>query len=528
MTQSIIFRIQNLKGTGLGHLKRSLDIATQVLHYGHKVHFVVDEKWPEEFEIFKKDLSSITVLSEIEDTVEESFILRFASTLSVKKIFSDSYTLNSNWYEYLNNNGLKLYKLVDHPDQINPNVVNIPTGMRFINEKSPGENSFENLAMSHVIIDEKFTYVHHHKNTQVKVMLYLGGEGNNSLALKILPGIVQGLLLSKLKISLFLMNVSKDFKNRNLLEHANLEVKFANFDHNFSTLLSSMDLVLASASNILYETAYLKIPCISFPQNKSQSNSQYQLEQIGHFISLDQLNDIYDEKFPKLLSQILQNRKLLKTQFEFARYRVDTKGSKRIASILLDKKSLSQDTSLNKKKHSRIKNTMANNSENLSLIFRPTELQDLSRILAWRNHPEVRKFMINSDLIPKFAHICWWFNNSRTNLIGEINGQSKIYLWHEVTKIGNEKYVTSGWVLLSRNFHVTQILEAQRFQIQSVRSIAPDISWLTVIHKKNAVALWMAGKSGYKIIEPNESMHQIALEFFLGNTLDTNFFVLKR
>ena len=82
--------------------------------------------------------------------------------------------------------------------------------------------------------------------------------------------------------------------------------------------------------------------------------------------------------------------------------------------------------------------------------------------------------------------------------------------------------------MLSRNFHVTQILEAQRFQIQSVRSIDPDISWLTVIHKKNAVALWMAGKSGYKIIEPNESMHQIALEFFLGNTLDTNFFVLKR
>ena len=62
MTQSIIFRIQNLKGTGLGHLKRSLDIATQVLHYGHKVHFVVDEKWPEEFEIYKKYLSHSIIL----------------------------------------------------------------------------------------------------------------------------------------------------------------------------------------------------------------------------------------------------------------------------------------------------------------------------------------------------------------------------------------------------------------------------------------------------------------------------------
>jgi spore coat polysaccharide biosynthesis predicted glycosyltransferase SpsG len=528
MKQSIIFRIQNLKGTGLGHLKRSLDIATQVLQYGHKVHCIVDEKWPEEFEIFKKDLSSITVLSEIEDTVEESFILRFASNISVKKIFSDSYTLNSNWYETLNNNGLKLYKLVDHPDQINPNVVNIPTGIRFINEKSPGGNSFENLAMSHVIIDKKFRNVTHNKNSQLKVMLYLGGEGNNGLALKILPGIIQGLVLSKLKISLFLMNISKDSRNRNLWEHPNLEVKFVNFDNNFSALLSSMDLVLASASNILYETAYLKIPCISFPQNESQNNSQYQVEQIGHFISLDQLNDIYDEKFPKLLSQILQDQKILKAQFEFARYRVDTEGSKRIASILLDKKNKSQDTFLNKKNRSRSKNTTANNSENLSLIFRPTELRDLSCILSWRNNSEVRKFMINSDLILKFAHICWWFNNSRTNLIGEINGQPKIYLWHELTKIGNVNFVTSGWILLSEDFHVTQILEAQRFQIQLVRGIAPDISWLTVIHKKNAVALWMAGKSGYKIIEPNESMHRIALEFFFKNTSDINFFVLKR
>jgi len=528
MKQSIIFRTQNLKGKGLGHLKRSLDIAKQVLQYGHKVHFIVDEKWPEEFEIFKKELNSITVLSEIEDTVEENFILRFASKLSVKKIFSDSYTLNSNWYESLNNEGIKLYKLVDHPDQINPNIVNIPTGIRFINEKSPGATSFENLAMSHVIIDEKFTNITHNKNSQVKVMLYLGGEGNNDLAQKILPRIIQGLLLSKLKTSLYLMNVSKDLKNRNLWEHPNLEVKFTNFDYNFSALLSSMDLVMASASNILYETAYLKIPCISFPQNDSQNNSHYQLEQIGHFISLDQPNDIYDENFPKLLSQILQNLKMLKAQFEFARYKVDTEGSKRIASILLDKNSKSQDSFLNKQNRSRSKNNMVNNSENLPLIFRPTELRDLNLILAWRNNSEVRKFMINSTFISNFAHICWWFNNSRTNLIGEINGQPKIYLWHELTKIGSENFVTSGWILLSKDFHVTQILEAQRFQIQLVRGIAPDTSWLTVIHKKNAVALWMAGKSGYKIVEPNEAIHQIALEFFFKNISDINFFVLKR
>jgi UDP-4-amino-4,6-dideoxy-N-acetyl-beta-L-altrosamine N-acetyltransferase len=45
--------------------------------------------------------------------------------------------------------------------------------------------------------------------------------------------------------------------------------------------------------------------------------------------------------------------------------------------------------------------------EKASLSVRPLLESDATDVLAWRNHPDVRRFMFWSDLIPEDAHMQW-------------------------------------------------------------------------------------------------------------------------
>lgn len=63
----------------------------------------------------------------------------------------------------------------------------------------------------------------------------------------------------------------------------------------------------------------------------------------------------------------------------------------------------------------------------MSSIVRPMRSEDLERVLAWRNHPEVRRYMYTQHDISMEEHVRWCENclrnSSRHPLIFELNGK---------------------------------------------------------------------------------------------------------
>lgn len=63
-----------------------------------------------------------------------------------------------------------------------------------------------------------------------------------------------------------------------------------------------------------------------------------------------------------------------------------------------------------------------------SSLVRPMKHADLERVLAWRNHPEVRRYMYAQHIIAPEEHQCWFektLHNPRKHLlIFESGGQS--------------------------------------------------------------------------------------------------------
>ena len=78
--------------------------------------------------------------------------------------------------------------------------------------------------------------------------------------------------------------------------------------------------------------------------------------------------------------------------------------------------------------------------------FRPVTLADANAILSWRNSPQVRELMVNSEVIPKLSHYNWWFNNKRTSFIHEINTIPSAYLWHEQLNFDDLSLFIGGWI----------------------------------------------------------------------------------
>ena len=49
------------------------------------------------------------------------------------------------------------------------------------------------------------------------------------------------------------------------------------------------------------------------------------------------------------------------------------------------------------------------NSHQLLELIEPTESM-VHQILEWRNNPEIRRWMVNTDEISKDDHLKWWSN----------------------------------------------------------------------------------------------------------------------
>ena len=93
---------------------------------------------------------------------------------------------------------------------------------------------------------------------------------------------------------------------------SNVNAENKSFVDNIDAILPNVSLLICAASTIIYEAAYLEIPCITVATNTSQENHDHDLELLGHFINLEEIDLKQDEEVVKLIENIISKLEVLK------------------------------------------------------------------------------------------------------------------------------------------------------------------------------------------------------------------------
>ena len=76
-----------------------------------------------------------------------------------------------------------------------------------------------------------------------------------------------------------------------------------------------------------------------------------------------------------------------------------------------------------------------------SCSLRPLEKEDLSCILVWRNHPDIRRYMFTQHEITESEHLQWYVKASRDVtkqlLIFEVNKVAKGFMQFDIDELNN-------------------------------------------------------------------------------------------
>ena len=525
MKSKIIFRVQNLPGTGLGHLVRSISVARALAEIDIEASFILDRSWPSELEDSKPNPQNILVLGEINELQDQRASLSFAKLQKTKFLYVDSYEINSQWYELMNEAGIELIKIIDNLNQLEPNAYCIPYGIRFLLDRSKHSNPLEQVAINNAIVEwePKIDFRIRIQNSPVNVLLYLGAEPKVDLIDLILPKILRAANSSVSKINLTIMvQKSQIDGKRNLFTDSDYpSVHFIEFTSNFHTILEESDLILASASNIIYEAAALNIPLVTFPTNRTQENLDFQMESIGHFYNLSSLSDFDDPSFPLMFQALINNHDRFQNLTALRKYQITSNGSKKIASTIsmkLKNVDLKDSFALPKPVDPSVLS-----ASNSALEFRAVTDEDVNLVLEGRNSSESRKFMVNQTLISKPAHYFWWLSKSRDDFIGEIDTVPIIYIWHQVIQTSGREFLIGGWFPLVESVHVTDILKSLHWQIAISQKKFPGIPWIATIHTDNKVTASLAMRIGFREVKSHEVLYSVISQHFFPEGGPGNF-----
>ena len=131
------------------------------------------------------------------------------------------------------------------------------------------------------------------KNKKFKIGFYFGGSGD----FKIVTNIIKELFLLKyLNQDFHELVIIKGLYSSGLDELTKLSKKYkiikilkpqSNID-----ISGSLDLLISSAGNIVYESSFYNIPTLLFEVSNNQSNKYEFMEKIGHYF-------IYQKRFKK-------------------------------------------------------------------------------------------------------------------------------------------------------------------------------------------------------------------------------------
>lgn len=526
MIKSILFRIDNSKNSGLGHIARSYEIGLHLKFLGIPVFYVIDEPWPLEFESRKPPAEELVELSYVSSNSEIEFLAELFQLRDITHVVVDSFKIPAEWFDEVHKLGVKMYVLDDSNQVLNSYVTRIPYGIRFHGSRTQTNTDIGEMAIRNVVLTlpRNSNYDYHRESDIVRVFVYLGANPLEIDVVKVFGSLFRNSL--SLNRMVHLVSIRTENLNENLIQDlylnnqtpANTTFTLIEFSDDLSGLVLSCDLVIGASNSVLYYTARCKIPQISFPLNETQQNDDYQLEQLGHFFNLSGMDDFDDNYFGVFLDLLLENLFIPRSLLLEANNRPDYSGAANVANLIASQPSKTNDVENQNESYNQVDSEF-----NLDFFIREARHSDVNLILEARNMESTRTFMLKKDKISKPAHYAWWLSNTRDNFIGQIGGSPCVYIWHQLKNIRGTEYLIGGWIPLVPELHLSVVLEALKWQMNLTSQIYPKAKWIAAVHRENSATHFLVNRIGLVKCAKGSDSLLASKEFFLGGTNSQDF-----
>jgi len=224
------------------------------------------------------------------------------------------------------------------------------------------------------------------------IMITFGGNDTSGLTLKITN-------LIKREYPRFIKNIiiGRGFKNIKEIERLNDEKTRLIYYPDANTMRKVMlesDITISAGGQTLYELARIGVPTIALAVSQNQLNNIHGWQKAGF---IEYAGWWHQRNLPSKILKCMQKLKPQQVRLRMnvaGRNIIDGDGARRVTDILLYRTP-----------QLRVNNTR----EDLdSLKLRKATKFDCRDLWIWRNHPEVRKWTLNTQKI-NFSHHCRWF-----------------------------------------------------------------------------------------------------------------------
>ena len=508
----VLFRLNVGTKLGLGHFFRCKYLASEFIKKGYKCIFLIDKKH-NFFEKFKNiNFKILYYKKNFSSEIKDLKLIDKYIDKNTKFFILDDYRLKNKWIRsfkkkyrntklvIFNDSHLKKYK----------SDFTINASKNFANESDQvyGNKLYgSNFSIINPKLKKKVS-----KNDFFTILIYFGGGydyGKNfSNIIKILRFFLK---LKNVKINFVVGPLSKNI-NKIKKRISSRKIDFHEKTFDLTNVLSGTDFYLGSASSIIYELNYLKIPSIIFTLNKKQKEAgDRYFEKLGNFFILD-VEDLKYKRLFNFMDIILKNLKIIQKGIKEREIDIKKDGTKNILTALI------------KKQGSKFKypNEQLDKLKKNINLFQVAKIRDINEFLNIRNQKKNRDASLSKNKIKKIEHYIWWLDNKVEKFKLISRNKIKLTLWRKKILIKKKYFYTGGWST-SKTANINEIIAAYKKLLKTKK-----FKWIGVAKKENRFLTWLNLRMGFNISkenDPSTQIKQFIKLYKIKKTKSLNFFV---
>lgn len=335
--KNLYFRINSKKNIGFGHLARCLEVSFNVKM---DCNFIVDDNINFNF-INDKNIKFHSLYNKEKFKNERDDAIKVYNIIENKKnviLIVDDYRIGFIWHKFFRKKKIKVVVIDDLLNRkFDCNLYinyKLDTSLEFKKnlDRYINKDAIKLVGPKYSIINKKLKDI---KNGSFNVMFNFGNSFDYKKVSKQIINLHKE-TRKKFKKLIFLLPIGHAAKNYDeILKYSKKNKTFNVILKKFgiSDYLNKTNLFIGSASNSIYEMAYIKKPSIFIVINKTQQYNVLDLEKFGHYFLID-FYEFKSKKFIKFFFNFIKNYKSIKQLFNYRKYKIDKNGARRIAKYL--------------------------------------------------------------------------------------------------------------------------------------------------------------------------------------------------
>lgn len=276
--------------------------------------------------------------------------------------------------------------------------------------------------------------------------------------------------------------------------------------------LRSASLYVGAAGGTLYEALALSVPALTFSIAPNQANRISDLEDLGHYWHLDELNEGSFSRAAKLVWLMFNGRQRIGRLGARPRVLLDGQGVLRVAEAI-DALLRGEGAAA---RFSGEDAARAAAPQDPGEGYRVEVVGDdhVNRYLETRNLAANRENMLGSACITRLDHYIWWLTTSRVSYLLSKSGLPLLYFWHQVRDADGRRVLIGGWHVCSHSCGPLDVLYALDYQLRTADRELPGVPWVAVIKNSNRFVQSLNRRCGFKRLEQESGLARAAEQCF--------------